>query len=146
MRPRPVAFSVNSIGQSNGSPRGPKPGLRISVTPGAYYFAVTRSSWCIAYEATTFRSSPSRMRGGGQGTGERADRRFSVARKAKPMTEQRRSFTAARRRALARLGKGLDVGWTPPHSREALHDRVACRTTTVPKVHDRNFRTRSEDV
>jgi plasmid stabilization system protein ParE len=34
------------------------------------------SSSCIAYEATTFRSSPSRMRGGDPDTGERVDRRF----------------------------------------------------------------------
>jgi plasmid stabilization system protein ParE len=44
--------------------------------PGAYYCAAFRSSSCIAYEATTFRSSPSRMRGGGQDTGERVDRRL----------------------------------------------------------------------
>jgi predicted XRE-type DNA-binding protein len=39
-------------------------------------------------------------------------------------TPQRpRSFSAAKRRAVARLRKGLDLQWTPPASREALHDR-----------------------
>jgi predicted XRE-type DNA-binding protein len=33
------------------------------------------------------------------------------------------SFTSARRRALARLRKGLDLQWTPPAFRDALHDR-----------------------
>jgi hypothetical protein len=36
---------------------------------------------------------------------------------------QRKSFTRARRRAVARLRKGLDLQWTPPASRDALHDR-----------------------
>lgn len=36
---------------------------------------------------------------------------------------QRRSFTSAKRRALARLRKGLDLQWTPPASRDTLHDR-----------------------
>ena len=43
--------------------------------------------------------------------------------KPKATPRQRRSFTSARRRALARLGKGLDLQWTPPASRDALHDR-----------------------
>jgi predicted XRE-type DNA-binding protein len=46
-----------------------------------------------------------------------------VVRRAKPKTAPRRSFAAARRRALARLRKGLDLQWTPPQSRETLHDR-----------------------
>jgi predicted XRE-type DNA-binding protein len=41
----------------------------------------------------------------------------------KATTRQRRSFTSARRRAVARLRKGLDLQWTPPASRDALHDR-----------------------
>ena len=36
---------------------------------------------------------------------------------------RRRSFTSARRRALAQLCKGLDLQWTPQPSRDALHDR-----------------------
>ena len=43
--------------------------------------------------------------------------------KPKATPRQRRSFTSAKRRALARLGKGLDLQWTPPASRDALHDR-----------------------
>jgi len=41
----------------------------------------------------------------------------------KATTRQRRSFTSARRRAVARLRKGVDLQWTPPASRDALHDR-----------------------
>ena len=48
---------------------------------------------------------------------------LQMARKPKATPRQRRSFTSARRRALARLGKGLDLQWTPPASRDALHDR-----------------------
>ena len=43
--------------------------------------------------------------------------------KSKATPGQRRSFTSARRRAVARLRKGLDLQWTPPASRDALHER-----------------------
>jgi predicted XRE-type DNA-binding protein len=43
--------------------------------------------------------------------------------KPKATPRQPRSFTSASRRAVARLRKGLDLQWTPPASREALHDR-----------------------
>jgi predicted XRE-type DNA-binding protein len=43
--------------------------------------------------------------------------------KPKATPRQRRSFTSAKRRALARLSNGLDLHWTPPASRDALHDR-----------------------
>src|SRR5262249_30197325 len=46
-----------------------------------------------------------------------------MALKPKATTRQRRSFTIASRRAVARLRKGLDLQWTPPASRDALHDR-----------------------
>ena len=46
-----------------------------------------------------------------------------MALKPKTTPRQRRSFTSARRRAVARLRKGLDLQWTPPASRDALHDR-----------------------
>jgi predicted XRE-type DNA-binding protein len=46
-----------------------------------------------------------------------------VAPKPRAIPRQRRSFTSARRRAVARLRKGLDLQWTPPASRDALHDR-----------------------
>ena len=46
-----------------------------------------------------------------------------IALKPKATPGQRRSFTSARRRAVARLRKGLDLQWTPPASRDALHER-----------------------
>jgi predicted XRE-type DNA-binding protein len=46
-----------------------------------------------------------------------------MAVKPKVTPRQRRSFTGARRRAVARLRKGLDLQWTPPASRDALHER-----------------------
>jgi hypothetical protein len=36
---------------------------------------------------------------------------------------QRRGYEQARRRALARLRRGFNLGWTPPASREELHER-----------------------
>ena len=48
---------------------------------------------------------------------------LQTALKQKATPQRRRSFTSAKRRALARLGKGLDLQWTPPASRDALHDR-----------------------
>jgi hypothetical protein len=36
---------------------------------------------------------------------------------------QRKSYDQARRRALARLERGLDIQWTPPRSRDELHER-----------------------
>jgi predicted XRE-type DNA-binding protein len=48
---------------------------------------------------------------------------LQMALKPKATSRQRRSFTSAKRQALARLRKGLDLQWTPPASREALHDR-----------------------
>jgi predicted XRE-type DNA-binding protein len=43
--------------------------------------------------------------------------------KPKAPPSQRRSFTSAKRRALAQLDKGLELQWTPPASRDALHER-----------------------
>jgi len=39
------------------------------------------------------------------------------------IVRERKAFDRARRRALARLREGLDLQWTPPKSREALHER-----------------------
>ena len=39
------------------------------------------------------------------------------------MVRDRRAFEQARRRALARLRHGLDLRWTPPTSRDQLHER-----------------------
>jgi hypothetical protein len=36
---------------------------------------------------------------------------------------QRKGFAQARRRAIARLGKGFDMRWTPPSSRDELYER-----------------------
>jgi len=44
--------------------------------------------------------------------------------KPKPTAQKPRSFSSARRRAVARLRKGLDLQWTPAASRDALHDRA----------------------
>jgi predicted XRE-type DNA-binding protein len=48
---------------------------------------------------------------------------LQAALKPKATPRQRKSLTSARRRAPARLRKGLDLQWTPPASRDALHDR-----------------------
>jgi len=39
------------------------------------------------------------------------------------MVRERKAFDKARRRALARLRTGLDLGWHPPGSRDELHER-----------------------
>jgi hypothetical protein len=39
------------------------------------------------------------------------------------MVRDRKGFDNARRRALARLRGGLDLQWTPPKSRDELHER-----------------------
>ena len=39
------------------------------------------------------------------------------------MVRERKAFEKARRRALARLGEGLDLRWTRPTSRDELHER-----------------------
>jgi hypothetical protein len=39
------------------------------------------------------------------------------------MVRERKAFDKARRRAVARLREGLDLQWTPPKSRDELHER-----------------------
>jgi hypothetical protein len=39
------------------------------------------------------------------------------------LVRERKAFERARRRARARLRKGLDLRWTPPASRHELHER-----------------------
>jgi hypothetical protein len=46
-----------------------------------------------------------------------------MARKRKAADQQPKSFKTARRRALARLRRGLDLQWTPERIREKLHER-----------------------
>ena len=41
------------------------------------------------------------------------------------IVRERKAFDRARRRALARLREGLDLQWTPPRSRDELHERYA---------------------
>lgn len=36
---------------------------------------------------------------------------------------ERKGYQQARRRALARLRRGFDLRWTPPSSRDELHER-----------------------
>lgn len=39
------------------------------------------------------------------------------------LIRERKAFDKARRRALTRLRQGLDLQWTPPKSRDELHER-----------------------
>jgi hypothetical protein len=39
------------------------------------------------------------------------------------LVRERKAFERARKRALARLREGLDLQWTPPKSRDELHER-----------------------
>ena len=39
------------------------------------------------------------------------------------IVRERKAFDKARRRALARLREGLDLQWTPPATRDELHER-----------------------
>ena len=36
---------------------------------------------------------------------------------------ERKTYDRARKRALARLREGMDLHWTPPRSRDELHER-----------------------
>jgi hypothetical protein len=46
-----------------------------------------------------------------------------MIRKAKEVVPESRSFMSARRRALERLRKGMDLRWVPAASRDELHRR-----------------------
>ena len=39
------------------------------------------------------------------------------------LVRDEKSYEAAKRRAVARLGKGFDLRWTPPADRAELHER-----------------------
>ena len=39
------------------------------------------------------------------------------------IVRQRKGYDRSRRRAIARLRKGFDLGWTPPRSRDEIHGR-----------------------
>jgi hypothetical protein len=46
-----------------------------------------------------------------------------LAERLESMVRERKAFDKARRRALARLRDGFDLRWTPPRSRDELHER-----------------------
>jgi hypothetical protein len=46
-----------------------------------------------------------------------------LAERLESMVRERKAFDKARRRALARLRDGFDLRWTPPKSRDELHER-----------------------
>jgi len=46
-----------------------------------------------------------------------------LASKLEQLVRERKGHQQARRRAVARLRKGFDLGWTPPRSRDELHER-----------------------
>jgi hypothetical protein len=39
------------------------------------------------------------------------------------IVRERKTYERARKRALARLREGMDLRWTPPRSRDELHER-----------------------
>jgi hypothetical protein len=39
------------------------------------------------------------------------------------IVRERKSYDRSRRRALARLRDGMNLGWTPPRSRDELYER-----------------------
>ena len=39
------------------------------------------------------------------------------------LIRERKAFDKARRRALTRLRQGIDLQWTPPKSRDEIHER-----------------------
>ena len=46
-----------------------------------------------------------------------------LAAKLDEVVRQRKGYNRSRRRAVARLRKGFDLGWTPPGARDELHER-----------------------
>ena len=46
-----------------------------------------------------------------------------VAEELERLVRQDRAYEVAKRRALRRLEGGFDLGWTPPASRDELHER-----------------------
>jgi hypothetical protein len=46
-----------------------------------------------------------------------------LAARLEQIVSERKTYERARRRAMARLREGLDLQWTPPRSREELHER-----------------------
>jgi hypothetical protein len=46
-----------------------------------------------------------------------------LATRLEQIVRERKGYDLARKRALARLRKGFDLHWTPPSSRDELHER-----------------------
>jgi hypothetical protein len=46
-----------------------------------------------------------------------------LAAKLDEVVRQRKGYDRSRKRAVARLRKGFDLGWTRPRSRDELHER-----------------------
>ncbi|HEV7217381.1 MAG: DUF6364 family protein [Terriglobales bacterium] len=46
-----------------------------------------------------------------------------LAARLEQIVRERKSYNRARKRALARLREGMDLQWTPPSSRDELHER-----------------------
>jgi hypothetical protein len=46
-----------------------------------------------------------------------------LASRLEQIVNERKTYARARKRALARLREGLDLHWTPPRSRDELHER-----------------------
>jgi len=46
-----------------------------------------------------------------------------LAARLEKMVRERKAYDGARRRALARLKEGFVLRWTPPRSRDELHER-----------------------
>lgn len=46
-----------------------------------------------------------------------------LATRLEQIVNERKTYDRARKRALARLREGLDLNWTPPRSRDELHER-----------------------
>lgn len=46
-----------------------------------------------------------------------------LAARLEEIVSQRKTYDRARKRALVRLREGFDMQWTPPRSRDELHER-----------------------
>jgi hypothetical protein len=46
-----------------------------------------------------------------------------LAARLEEIVRERKTYERAQKRALARLREGLDLQWTPPRSRDELHER-----------------------
>lgn len=46
-----------------------------------------------------------------------------LAAKLDELIRQRKGYDRSRKRAVARLRKGFDLRWTPPRSRDQIHER-----------------------